>query len=60
MMVPLNMSQTYSEQKSQKSKSKEELVTQEEIDNFINEINEAKHKVEFPTNPSLFPVSVRV
>ena len=35
-------------------------VTQEEKEAFMEEMRSARNKIEFPSNPSLFPVSITI
>jgi len=36
------------------------LMTQEEKEKFQSEIKDAKNRVSFPNNPTLFPESIRI
>ena len=49
-----------STQQKESGKPKIELNTQEEKDAFIKELKSARGKIEFPANPSLFPVSITI
>lgn len=44
----------------QTSNGKDKPVTQEEKEAFQNELDNARGKIVFPQNPSLFPVSIRI
>ena len=37
-----------------------ELIAPEEKEKFIKELDDAKSKIVFPDNPSLFPESIRI
>lgn len=43
-----------------RASKKEKFVTQEDKDKFVQELSQARGRIEFPVNPSLFPQAIRI